>query len=163
MPDQSCKRFLGSILKIFDNGKSFWNLQIMSVLGLAALAATIPGLALAYEGGDIALSNPTTVDMSGHQENELHTGEPIGFSSVIENHGSEEKRFTYVVEVLDLDNQVQSSSGMSANIYPDQSLTVSESWTPQKAGTYHVQTYLLNGDLIQSPITGIIKTSITVN
>lgn len=130
------------------------------ILIISVLALGVPGYAFASSG--MTLSGLTTVDMQGNQKSALYTGEPVGLSSVIENHSAGEKRFTYVVRVLDQDNQVQSQSGMSANIVPNQSLTVSESWTPQKSGTYTVQTVLLNGYLLASPLTDVIQTSIVV-
>ena len=131
------------------------------ILIVSMLALGVPGYAFAVSSG-MTLSSLTTVDMQGNQKSTLYAGMPVGFSSVIENHSAGEKRFTYVVRVLDQDNQVQSQSGMSANIVPNQSLTVSESWTPQKAGTYTVQTVLLNGYLLASPLTDVIQTSIVV-
>ncbi len=159
----SCQRYEG-LTKMHDNGytESF-GLCKKTTLVLCMVIITIgnSGHAFAQSSGMI-LSDPTTVDMNGHQKNDLYTGQPIGFSSIIENHSAGEKRFTYVVLVLDQNNQIQSQSGMSANIVPNQSLTVMESWTPQKSGTYTVQTFLLNGYLISSPLTDVIKTNIVV-
>jgi hypothetical protein len=162
MPDESCRRCGGLIKIINDNKKSYRAMQKQAMLfSIAILVIGISGYAFALSSG-MTLSSPTTVDMNGHQKNEIYTGQPVGFSSVIENHSAGEKRFTYVVQVLDQNNQLQSQSGMSANIVPNQSLTVSESWIPQKAGTYTVQTVLLNGYLISSPLTDVIKTNIVV-
>lgn len=111
---------------------------------------------------DITLSVPTTVDMTGHQKTEIHVGDPVGFSSTITNHSLGEKRFMYVVRVLDQNNQIQFQEGLSANIVPDQSFTVAESWTPQQTGSYTVQTFLLNGYMIASPLTDIIQTNVNV-
>ena len=108
----------------------------------------------------ITLSTPSIVDMSGHQKTEIHVGEPVGFSSVVTNHSSVEQRFTYVVRGLS-DNQIQFQEAISANILPNQSFTVGESWTPQATGSYVVQTFLLNGYMI-SPPTDLIQTIITV-
>lgn len=131
------------------------------ILSMTMLVMGIPGYALG-QLSEITLSNPTIVDMKGHQKNDLYVGTPIGFSSIIENHGTGEKRFTYVVRVLDQNNQIQSRSSMSVNISPNQSLTVAESWIPQKAGMYSVQTFLLNGNLMSSQLTDIINTNIVV-
>lgn len=129
------------------------------IFSIAILATGISGYAFALSS-DMTLSNPITVDMSGHQKTEIHVGEPVVFSSVITNHSAGEKRFTYVVLVLDQNNQVQSHEGISANIVPNQSFTVAESWTPQEAGRYTVQTFLLNGFTISSPLTDVIKTTV---
>jgi hypothetical protein len=48
------------------------------------------------------MMSTTIVDISGHQKTEIHTGEPVGFSSFIENHSAEEKRLMHVVRVLDV-------------------------------------------------------------
>jgi len=123
------------------------------ILGIAILAVGIMGDAYAIPS-DITLSNPVTVDMNGHQKSGLRIGEPAGFSSVITSHSMGEKRFTYVVRVLDQNNQILSQQGLSANIVPNQSFIVAESWTPEKAGTYTVQTFLLDGYMISSPPLG---------
>lgn len=162
MSSGSCQRCSGLIKIIIDDKKSYHiTYKHAIILGMTILAIGIPGSAFALSS-DITLSNMTTVDMKGNQDNMLHTGEPVGFSSVIANHSAGEKRFTYVVRVLDQNNKIQSQSGMSANIVPNQSLTVAESWTPQKAGTYTVQTVLLNGYLLASPLTDVIQTNIVV-
>lgn len=135
--------------------------RLAIIFSVAILAVGIAGYAYAVPS-DITLSSPTTVDMSGHQKTELRVGEPVGFSSVITNHSLGEKRFTYVVRVLDQNNQIQSQQGLSANIVPNQSFTVAESWTPDKAGTYAVQTFLLNGYMISSPLSEVIETNIVV-
>jgi hypothetical protein len=111
--------------------------------------------------GDIMLSTPTIVDTSGHPKTQIHVGEPVGFSSVVTNHNSGEQRFTYVVRVLQ-NSQIQFQEALSANILPNQSFTVGESWIPQAAGSYVVQTFLLNGDMLSSP-TDMTQTAITVN
>ena len=112
--------------------------------------------------GDLTLSLPTTVDMSGHQKSEIIAGEPVGFSSIITNHGTTEKRFTYVVLVLNQAKQIEFQEGLSASIGSSQSFTVAQSWTPKESGTYTVQTVLLNGYLLSSRITDVIETKITV-
>ncbi|NHI04306.1 hypothetical protein DYY67_1164 [Candidatus Nitrosotalea sp. TS] len=162
MSNGSCQR-CNKLIKIICNDKKLHCITYKQaiVLGMTMLAMGISGSAFALSS-DITLSSLTTVDMKGNQDNVLHAGKPVGFSSVIANHSAGEKRFTYVVRVLDQNNKIQSQSGMSANIVPNQSLTVAESWTPQKAGIYTVQTVLLNGYLMASPLTDAIETSIVV-
>lgn len=162
MPNGSCQR-CNKLIKIITDYKKSYRITYKQaiILGMTMLAMGIQGSAFALSGG-ITLSNMTTVDMKGNQDGVLHAGEPVGFSSVIANHSAGEKRFTYVVRVLDQDDKIQSQDGMSANIVPNQSLTVVESWTPQKAGIYTVQTVLLNGYLMASPLTDAIETNIVV-
>jgi hypothetical protein len=119
----------------------------------------ILGNAYATTGG-VMLSSPMIVDTSGHQKTEILVGEAVGFSSLVTNHSSGEQRFTYAVRVLQ-NSQIQFHEELSANILPNQSFTVGETWTPQAAGSYVVQTFLLNGYMI-SPPTDLIQTNITV-
>jgi hypothetical protein len=129
------------------------------ILTVLIFAVGIVGCAYATPYG-IMLSTPTIVDTSGHQKTEIHVGEPVGFSSIVTNHSSAEQRFTYEVRVLQ-NNQIQFQEALSANILPNQSFTVGETWTPQATGSYVVQTFLLNGYLL-SPPTDITQTNITV-
>lgn len=128
---------------------------------LTVLIFTVGIVGYAYATpSEIMLSTLTIVDMSGHQKSEIHVGEPVGFSSIVTNHSLGEQRFTYVVQVLQ-NNQIQFQEALSANILPNQSFTVGESWTPQATGSYVVQTFLLNGYMLSQP-TDIIQTNVTV-
>ncbi len=128
---------------------------------LTVLIFTVGIVGYAYATpSEIMLSTLTIVDMSGHQKSEIHVGEPVGFSSIVTNHSLGEQRFTYVVQVLQ-NNQIQFQEALSANILPNQSFTVGESWTPQATGSYVVQTFLLNGYML-SQATDIIQTNVTV-
>ncbi len=73
-----------------------------------------------------------------------------------------EKKFTYVVLVLNQAKQIELKEGLSASIGPGQSFTVAQSWTPKESGTYTVQTFLLNSYLMASPLTNVIETQIIV-
>lgn len=129
------------------------------MLAVLVFIVGIAGSACATTDG-IMLSTPTIVDTSGHPKTDVHVGEPVGFSSIVTNHSSGQQRFTYTVRVLQ-NNQIQFQESISANILPNQSFTVGESWTPQAAGSYIVQTFLLNGYMI-SPPTDVTQTTVTV-
>ena len=116
----------------------------------------------AYASNDITLSPPNTVDASGNQKLDIHVGEVADFSSTITNHSDGTKRFTYLLSVLNQNNEVEAREGLSADIGPDQQFIVAQSWTPKESGTYNVQTVLLNGYLISSPLTDTINTQIIV-
>ncbi len=134
-----------------------------TILAISFLAIVICIFGNAYAtSSNLTLTSPQTVDMSGHQKNEIRVGEPVGFSSVITNHGTSEIRFTYVVLVLNQDNHIESQEGLSASIGPDQSYTVAQSWIPKESGTYTVRTFLLNGYLMASPLTDVIETQVLV-
>ena len=133
----------------------------LDIFLIAILALTVIENANATSA-DITLSNPIAVDAYGNQKSEIHVGEVVAFSSVISNHSNGEKRFTYLVSVINQNNQVEVREGLSADIGPNQEFTVAQSWMPKESGTYNVQTVVLNGYLISSPLTDIINTQVTV-
>jgi len=133
----------------------------LAIFLIAIIAITVVGSANA-SSSNITLSTPIAVDTSGNQKLDIHVGEVIAFSSVISNHSGGEKRFTYLVSVLNQNNQVEVREGLSADIGPNQEFTVAQSWMPKESGTYNVQTVLLNGYLISSPLTDVINTQVTV-
>lgn len=133
----------------------------LMVLGFVAMSAIMAGSAYALPT-DITLSPPTVVDMNGHQKTSINADEPVGFSSVITNHSTEEKRFTYMVRIADENNVTKFQEGFSSNIASSQSFTVAESWIPQIAGTYTVQTFITNGYTVSNQPNDVIQTVITV-
>ena len=95
----------------------------LDIFLIGILAITAVGSVHA-SSSDITLSSPSTVDASGNQKSDIHVGEMVVFSSVISNHSDEAKRFTYLVSVLDQNNQLQARDGISADIGPNQQFTV---------------------------------------
>ena len=133
----------------------------LDIFLIGILAITVVGSAYA-SSSDITLSPPSTVDASGNQKSDIHVGEVAVFSSTISNHSDGTKRFTYLLSVINQNNEVEAREGLSADIGPNQQFTVAQSWTPKEFGTYNVQTVLLNGYLISSPLTDTINTQVTV-
>jgi hypothetical protein len=131
------------------------------ILFIAIIAITTVGSASA-SSGDITLSTPIAVDTSGNQKSEIHVGDVVAFSSVISNHSDGQKRFTYLVSIINQNNQVVTREGLSADIGPNQEFTMAQSWMPKEAGTYNVQTVVLNGYLISSPLTDVINTQVSI-
>ena len=131
------------------------------ILLIAIVAVTIVGSASA-SSSDITLSTPIAVDTTGNQKLEIHVGDVVAFSSVISNHSEGQKRFTYLVSILDQNNQIVTREDLSADIGSNQEFTVAQSWMPKESGTYNVQTFLLNGYLISSPLTDVINTQVIV-
>ena len=132
----------------------------LGILLITIITITLVGSA--YASSDMTLSTPTAVDTTGNQKSNIHVGDVVVFSSVISNHSEGQKRFTYLVSIFDQNNQVITREGLSADIGPNQEFTVAQSWMPKESGTYNVQTVLLNGYLISSPLTDPINTQVTV-
>ncbi|MDE1770758.1 MAG: hypothetical protein KGI28_09470 [Thaumarchaeota archaeon] len=132
----------------------------LGILLISIVAITLVGSASA--SSDITLSAPIAVDTTGNQKSEIHVGDIVAFSSLISNHSDGQKRFTYLVSILNQDNQLITREGLSADIGPNQEFTVAQSWMPKETGTYNVQTVVLDGYMISSPLTDQIDTQVTV-
>ena len=100
------------------------------ILLIAIVAVTIVGSTSA-SSSDITLSTPIAVDTTGNQKSEIHVGDVVAFSSVISNHSEGQKRFTYLVSILDQNNQIVTREGLSDDIGPNQEFTVAQSWMPK--------------------------------
>ncbi len=111
---------------------------------------------------DINLTQPRIVDSTGQELSGLHTGQQILIESTLTNNGPSEQRLTYVLQVLNKDGQSEYFAGLSASMLPHQSFTFAQSWIPEEAGKYTVQTFVLNSFLLPTPVTKIIQTPITV-
>ena len=98
----------------------------------------------------------------GNELKSIHVDQSVGISSILQNHASSEKKFTYIVQVLNSKIQTEYLQGLSASMDSGQSFTASQSWTPSHAGTYTVQVFVWQG--LDSPIavTNVIQTTITV-
>ena len=132
----------------------------LGIVLISIITITLVGSANA--SSDITLSTPIAVDTTGNQKSDIHVGDVVVFSSVISNHSEGQKRFTYLVSILNQNNQVITREGLSADIGPNQEFTVAQSWMPKESGIYNVQTVLLNGYLISSPLTDSINIQVTV-
>jgi len=112
--------------------------------------------------GDISQTFPKMVSLTGYELTSLHVGQQIGVESIIMNHATSQKKFTYMVQILNNKGQVEYFEGLSAAILPNQSFTVSQSWIPKESGQYTVQTFVWDGLLFPTPLTKVVQTQITV-
>ncbi len=112
--------------------------------------------------GDISLTSPKMVSLTGQELTRFHVGQQIGVQSVITNHAASEKRFTYLVQVLNNKGQTEYFEGLSASILPNQSFTVSQLWIPKESGPYTVQTFVWDSLLLPTPVTNVIQTQVMV-
>ncbi len=137
--------------------------MIRTVLVLSFIIAAVGfGVNAHATFGDISLTSPKMVSTTGEQLGALHVGDQIGVESVITNHAASEKRFTYMVQVLNNKGQTEYFEGLSASILPNQSFTVSQSWIPKESGQYTVQTFVWDGLLLPTPVTKVMQTQVTV-
>ena len=113
--------------------------------------------------GDITLTQPKMVSDDGHELNTVKAYQSVGISSVLTNHAPSEKKFTYIVQVLNKKMQAEYLEGLSASMLSGQSFSCSQSWIPKEPGQYTIQIFVWQS--LGSPIvvTNVIKTTITVS
>lgn len=137
--------------------------MIRAVLVFSFIIAAIGFGGIAHATfGDISLTSPKMVSLTGQELTSLHVGQQIGVESIIMNHATSQKKFTYMVQVLNNKGQVEYFEGLSASILPNQSFTVSQSWIPKESGQYTVQTFVLDSLLFPTPVTKVVQTQVTV-
>ena len=136
-------------------------IRLVLVFSFIIAAAGFGGIAYATFG-DISMTPPKMVSLTGQELTSLHAGQQIGVESIITNHAISQKKFTYMVQVLDNKGQIEYFEGLSAAILPNQSFTVSQLWIPKESGQYTVQTFVLNSLLFPTPVTNVVQTHITV-
>jgi hypothetical protein len=136
-------------------------IRAVLVFSFIVAAAGFGGIAHATFG-DISLTSPKMVSLTGYELTSLHVGQQIGVESIITNHATSQKKFTYMVQVLNNKGQVEYFEGLSASILPNQSFTVSQSWIPKEYGQYTVQTFVWDSLLFPTPMTKVVQTQVTV-
>ena len=127
----------------------------------------IPGLIFANSAyatfGDIALTPPKIVNLSGKEMNVIKVDSSVGLSSILTNHAPSERKFTYIVQILSKEGGTEYLEGLSASIHPNQSFTASQYWIPKEAGQYTVQIFVWDSLASAIPLTKVIQTQITVS
>jgi hypothetical protein len=136
--------------------------MIRAVLVFSFIAAAGFGGIAHATFGDISLTSPKMVSLTGYELTSLHVGQQIGVESIITNHATSQKKFTYMVQVLNNKGQVEYFEGLSASILLNQSFTVSQSWIPKESGQYTVQTFVWDSLLFPTPMTKVVQTQVTV-
>jgi hypothetical protein len=136
-------------------------IRAVLVFSFIIAAAGFGGIAHATFG-DISLTSPKMVSLTGQELTSLHVGQQIGVESTIANHATSEKKFTYMVQVLNNKGQVEYFEGLSASMLPNQSFTVSQAWTPEESGQHTVQTFVWDNLSFPTPMTKVVQTQITV-
>ncbi len=112
--------------------------------------------------GDFTLTQPKMVSDDGHELNRIQVGQSVGVSSVLTNHNFSEKKFTYIVQVLNKKGQTEYLEGLSASMLSGQSFTAAQSWIPKEPGQYTVQIFVWTSLASPIPITNSIDSTITV-
>ncbi len=105
----------------------------------------------------ISASNARILDSTGHALNNVTINQQIQVVSDLENNQDIGQPFAYLVQIQNSDGITVSISWITGLLSPDQSMTLSQSWTPTTAGTYTAQVFvwqdITNPDALSPPQT----------
>lgn len=130
------------------------------ILGLVISVGAIP---FAHAASDISISSPTMVDTTGHGISSFSVGQEIGIQSVLANHGTDNQKFSYIVQVMDQDGVNDFFGATSASMLGNQSFTATQVWIPKATGTYTVQVFVWDSLASAIPLTDVLQKQITVS
>ncbi len=140
--------------------KCFWAFSVIISAILFTIIFASPN-AHATDSG-ITISQPQMVNTMAHEISDFHVGQQIGIEATLVNHDQKDKKFTYLVQVINNRGTTEYLEGFSASMLPGQSFNATQVWIPKEAGTYTVQAFVSSSLVPQVPLTNTMKTIITV-
>lgn len=81
-------------------------------------------------------------DSLGNPLQTLSQNNQVQIVGSITNEQNFVQKFVYIFQVKNSDNYVESLSWIQGEISPNQALDVSQSWNPQKSGSYQIETFV---------------------
>jgi len=115
----------------------------------AGIDSSIPPINL-LENSQILLS-----DSLGNQLLSFSSNNQMQIVGTITNDQNFKQKFVYLFQVKNANDYVESISWIQGELSPKQSLDVSQSWIPEKSGTYQIETFVwnsLNNPMALAPI-----------
>lgn len=105
----------------------------------------------------VLANNARILDSFGHVLNNVAINQQIQIVSDLINNKSKDQPFAYLVQIQDSNGITVSLSWITGSLSPNQSMSLSQSWTPAIAGTYNAQVFVWQGvtspDALSPPIT----------
>ena len=83
-------------------------------------------------------------DSLGNPLQSFSTNSQLQIVGSITNEYDFKQNFIYLIQVKNSINSTESISWMQGELFPKQSLDVSQSWTPTQPGTYQIETFVWN-------------------
>jgi hypothetical protein len=140
--------------------KYFWIFSVIFSAIFFTIFFTSPN-AHATDSG-ITISQPQMVNTMAHDISNFHVGQQIGIEATLVNHNQKDRKFTYLVQVINNKGTTEYLEGFSASMLSGQSFNATQVWIPKEAGTYTVQAFVSSSLVSQIPLTNMMKTTITV-
>ena len=101
-------------------------------------------------------------DSLGNQLQSFSTNKQMQIVGTITNNENYKQKFVYLFQVKNSDDSVESISWIQGELTVQQSLDVSQSWIPEKPGTYHIETFVWNSLNDPTVLAPVMLTSIIV-
>jgi hypothetical protein len=92
----------------------------------------------------IQTSSPQITDLHGNLISSVKTGQQVQITTTLQNTQQQDQPFVYLVQITDKDDIAVSLSWITGILTPAQSVNASQSWQPDKAGTYTTQVFVWN-------------------
>jgi hypothetical protein len=89
-------------------------------------------------------SAPTVRDIAGDELAELTVGRQVVLSTTIKNNNANVQPFLAIVEVRNSQQVTESLEWQTGSLSPDGSADIGISWTPERAGTYQIRTFVIS-------------------
>ncbi|MGI0072544.1 MAG: hypothetical protein ACREA3_01880 [Nitrosotalea sp.] len=90
----------------------------------------------------IPTNNPRILDSMGNMLNKVTLNQQVQIASDLTNKQNKDQPFAYLVQIQDSNGITVALSWITGSLSQNQSLTLSQSWTPTIAGTYTAQIFV---------------------
>lgn len=109
------------------------------ILATTTVGTNLPPL------GRIEVSNPRIINSAGDRLDKITVGQQIGIVSDITNELNKNQNFAYLVQVQDNNGIAVSLSWITGSLEPNQSMSLSQSWSTNSPGSYTAQIFVWEG------------------
>jgi len=98
----------------------------------------------AYGYGEINSSDFKIVNTLGEEINSPSVEQQLNLQTSLTNVNSEEMNWVYIVQIIDSKGAIVDLNFSTGSLVTNQTLTPALFWTPQKDGTYKIETFVWN-------------------
>jgi hypothetical protein len=107
-------------------------------------------------------SEPVIVDSFGKAVSQIFVGEQILVQSEVTNTQSRKQPFVYILQVKNSEGITESLSWISAQLPPNESLKVAQSWMPSGPDEYTVEIFVWDSLTNLAPLSPVRMKSVSV-
>ncbi len=104
----------------------------------------------------------TFTDGLGNSLQSFSSNSQMQIVGTISNDHDFNQKFVYMFQVKNDKNITESLSWVQGEVFPLQSLDVSQSWIPKKSGTYEIETFVWNSIKNPTALSPLMSTLITI-